>query len=76
MDMSTNDFILPMKEGIEKPKGLEPISRVVNFVKAVIVSGIGPINLLKARVKSTSESIFPNEVGISELSEFSSKYKF
>ena len=67
---ATNDVILPIKEGMEPPKELLPIERYVKCVKALIADGIGPINLLKARVNSVSDIKLPNEVGIVPLSEF------
>ena len=66
----TNDVILPIKEGIEPAKELLPIERYVKCVKALIADGIGPINLLKARLNSVSDIKLPNEVGIVPLSEF------
>ena len=43
---------------------LEAMPRIFNFVKALIVSGIGPMKLLKDRVKISTDSKLPNEVGI------------
>ena len=47
----TNDVILPIKEGMEPAKELLPIERSLNFVKALIADGIGPINLLLLKLK-------------------------
>ena len=47
---------------------LEEIPRIFNFVKALMVSGIGPIKLFNDRVKISTDSKLPNEVGINPLS--------
>ena len=49
--IATNDVILPIKEGMEPAKELLPIERPLNFVKALIADGIGPINLLLLSLK-------------------------
>ena len=51
-----------------------PISRVFKFVNALIVSGIGPINLLKLRLKSTIGSKLTIEVGIDPARELFFKF--
>ena len=45
-----NDVMPLMEEGIEPANKLKLIFRVLKFVKALIVSGIGPINLLEVRL--------------------------
>ena len=71
---ATNDVILPIKEGMEPAKGLPLIERYVNCVKALIADGIGPINLLEARLNTVRDIKLPNEVGIVPLSEFNDIY--
>ena len=49
--ISVNDVSLLIKEGIVPVRELKEIYRVLTFVKALKVSGIGPINLLSLNLK-------------------------
>ena len=69
--MLVNDVILLIEDGIEPVNEFWPIWRDCRFIKALILSGIGPINLLEYSTKFTSDAILPNEVGIDPLSELS-----
>ena len=46
---------------------LEAMPRIFNFVEALIVSGIGPMKLLKDRVKISTDSKLPNVVELIHL---------
>ena len=72
--MLVNDDMPLIKEGIEPENGLKVILRVLNFVNALIVSGIGPINLFIDSARTSSDCKLPNEVGIGPLSELDSKF--
>ena len=72
--MVSTDVIPPTKEGIEPVNELLSISRNTNFVKALKVSGIGPINLFNDSLKPLIESKLPNEGGIDPTRELSDNY--